>query len=114
QVGNYLGAIRPLLDLAAAPGQDVLVCVADLHALTVDHDPATLRSRTVEAAATLLACGLDPSATLFVQSQVPAHTELGYLVECTATYGEMHRMVQFKDKSQGQESARLSLLTYPA
>ncbi|GIG36506.1 tryptophan--tRNA ligase [Cellulomonas pakistanensis] len=114
QLGNHLGAVRPLLDLAAAPAADVLVCVADLHALTVDHDPARLRALTRELATTLLACGLDPSARLFVQSSVPAHTELAYLLECTATHGEMTRMVQFKEKSSGSDSIRLSLLTYPA
>ncbi|HYQ75639.1 tryptophan--tRNA ligase [Cellulomonas sp.] len=114
QLGNYLGAVRPLLDLAADPGTDVLVCVADLHALTVDHDPALLRARTREMATTLLACGLDPGARLFVQSAVPAHTELSYLLECTATHGEMTRMVQFKEKAAGSDSVRLSLLTYPA
>ena len=65
-------------------------------------------------AATLLACGLDPRRRLFIQSSVPAHTELAYLLECTATFGEMSRMVQFKEKSHGQDSTRLSLLTYPA
>lgn len=114
QLGNYLGAIRPLLALAAEPENDVLVSVVDLHALTVDHDPAALRERTFEMAVTLLACGLDPRARLFVQSSVPLHTELAYLLESTATYGEMRRMVQFKEKSQGQDSTRLSLLTYPA
>lgn len=114
QIGNYLGAIRPLLDLAADPTHEVTVAVVDLHALTVDHDPARLREHTMEMAATLLACGLDPSAHLFVQSTVPEHTELHYLIESTATYGEMHRMVQFKDKSDSQTSVRLSLLTYPS
>jgi tryptophanyl-tRNA synthetase len=114
QVGNYLGAIRPLLELAADPGHEVITCIVDLHALTVEHEPALLRDRTVEMAATLLACGLDPSAHLFVQSSVRAHTELSYLLESTATYGEMRRMVQFKQKSRGQDSTRLSLLTYPA
>ncbi|RMI12548.1 tryptophan--tRNA ligase [Cellulomonas triticagri] len=114
QIGNYLGAIRPLLDLAADPGTDVIACVADLHALTVEHDPARLRAASREVAATLLACGLDPRARLFLQSSVPAHTALSYLLESTATYGEMTRMVQFKEKSAGTTSIRLSLLTYPA
>ncbi len=114
QVGNYLGAIRPLLDLGADPAHDLVVSVVDLHALTVDHDPARLRAYTLEMAATLLACGLDDSATLLVQSSVPAHTELAYLLECTASYGEMARMIQFKEKGAGRGSARLSLLTYPA
>jgi tryptophanyl-tRNA synthetase len=114
QVGNYLGAIRPLLDLAEDPGNDLTVSIVDLHALTVEHDPRMLRALTLEMAATLVACGLDSRARLFVQSSVPAHTELSYLLESTATYGEMSRMVQFKEKSHGQDSTRLSLLTYPA
>ncbi len=114
QIGNYLGAIRPLLDLAADGDHDVIVSVVDQHALTVEHDPAALRAHTVEMAGTLLACGLDSRATLFVQSSVPAHTDLAYLLECTAAYGEMTRMIQFKEKSHGQPSVRLSLLTYPA
>jgi tryptophanyl-tRNA synthetase len=114
-IGNYLGAVRPLLELAVHPGHDLMVFVADLHALTVEHEPAALRRRSLELAATVLACGLDPTAaTLFLQSSVPAHTELTYLLESTATYGEMSRMVQFKEKSHGRESTRLSLLTYPA
>jgi tryptophanyl-tRNA synthetase len=114
-VGNYLGAVRPLLDLAADGGTQALVFVADLHAMTMEHDPGRLRTQTRELAATLLACGLGDDATLFLQSAVPAHTELAYLLECTAAYGEMTRMIQFKEKA-GKEraSARLSLLTYPA
>jgi tryptophanyl-tRNA synthetase len=114
QIGNYLGAIRPLLDLAADPDNDLLVSVVDLHALTVEHDPTQLRALTLEMAATLLACGLEARAKLFLQSSVPAHTELNYLLESTATHGEMTRMIQFKEKSRGKESVRLSLLTYPA
>ncbi len=114
QVGNYLGAIRPLLELAAQPDHELVVGVVDLHALTVDHDPRRLREQTLEMAATLLACGLERGALLFVQSSVRAHTELSYLLESTATYGEMTRMIQFKEKSGGQASTRLSLLTYPA
>lgn len=113
-LGNYLGAIRPMLDLAAAPGHEVVVAVVDLHAMTTEHDPTLLRERSLELAATLLACGLDRDATLFLQSTVPAHTELAYLMECTAAHGEMSRMIQFKEKSAGQASVRLSLLTYPA
>jgi tryptophanyl-tRNA synthetase len=114
QIGNYLGAIRPLLDLAADGDHEVIVSVVDQHALTVEHDPGALRAHTLEMAATLLACGLDSGAALFVQSSVPAHTDLAYLLECTAAYGEMTRMIQFKEKSHGQPSVRLSLLTYPA
>lgn len=114
QIGNYLGAVRPLLDLATDPGNDLLVCVADLHALTVAHTPAQLCARTLEMATTLLACGLDTAATLFVQSSVPAHTELHFLLESTATCAEMARMTQYKEKGHSSGSARLSLLTYPA
>src|SRR4051812_47347473 len=114
-VGNYVGAIRPLLALAARPSTSAIVFVADLHAMTNDHDPAQLRSDTRELAATLLACGLGGDATLFLQSTVPAHTELAYLLECTAAYGEMTRMIQFKEKAGSERgAARLSLLTYPA
>lgn len=113
QLGNYLGAVRPLLGLAADPVSDVVVSVVDLHALTVDHDPAALAGRTLEVATTLLTCGLDDRTTLFVQSALPAHTELSYLLESTATYGEMQRMIQFRER-RGSASPRLSLLTYPA
>jgi tryptophanyl-tRNA synthetase len=114
-VGNYVGAIHPLLDLAASGGMQTLVFVADLHAMTLEHDPGRLREQTRELAATLLACGLGDDATLFLQSSVPAHTELAYLLECTAAYGEMTRMIQFKEKAGPERSsARLSLLTYPA
>ena len=114
-VGNYVGAIRPLLDLAASGGTQALVFVADLHAMTTEHDPDRLRQQTRELAATLLACGLADDATLFLQSSVPAHTELAYLLECTAFCGEMTRMIQFKEKAGSERSsARLSLLTYPA
>ena len=114
-IGNYVGAIRPLLDLAAAGTTQAVCFVADLHAMTTEHDPGRLREHTRELAATLIACGLGDDATLFLQSAVPAHTELAYLLECTAAYGEMTRMIQFKEKAgRERSSARLSLLTYPA
>lgn len=112
-LGNYLGAVRPLLDLAADPRHETVVSVVDLHGMTVEHQPEVLRDTTIEMAATLLACGLDPRAPLFLQSTVPPHTELAYLLECTAAHGEMTRMIQFKEKSAGRDSVRLSLLTYP-
>ena len=112
-VGNYVGAVRPLLDLAAS--RQAVVFIADLHAMTTEHDPGLLRERTRKLAATLLACGLGDDAVLFVQSAVAAHAELAYLMECTAAYGEMTRMIQFKEKAGAEQaSARLSLLTYPA
>ncbi|MCM0621709.1 tryptophan--tRNA ligase [Nocardioides bruguierae] len=109
-LGNYLGALRPM-----AAGQDEAECfygVADLHALTVGHDPAELRERSLELAVSLLAVGLDRS-TLFVQSRVPAHRQLAYLLECVATTGELNRMIQFKEKGRGVDSTRTSLFTYP-
>ncbi len=112
QLGNYLGAIRPTI--AAQYETEALVFVSDLHALTVEHDPELLRAKTLEVATLLLAAGLDPArATLFVQSQVVEHTQLHYLLECATSYGEAHRMIQFKEKAARQKQVRLSLLTYP-
>jgi tryptophanyl-tRNA synthetase len=111
-LGNYLGAVRFWVE--DQHRADAYFCVVDLHALTVEHDPATLRAATLRKAQELLACGLDPDVcTLFVQSHVPAHSELCWLMECTASFGELRRMTQFKDKSDGQEGVRAGLLTYP-
>ena len=88
--------------------------MVDLHALTSEIDPAALRANTLDAALNLLAIGLDPErCTLFVQSHVPEHTRLTWLLECTATMGELRRMTQFKDKGKGQEAVRVGLFTYP-
>jgi len=112
-LGNYLGALRHWT--ADQHEADSVYCVVDLHALTVEHDPAAVCDLTLELARILLAVGLDPEVcTLFVQSHVPEHTQLSWLMECTATFGELRRMVQFKEKSKGQESVRSGLLTYPA
>jgi tryptophanyl-tRNA synthetase len=112
QLGNYLGAVRAWV--AEQHTSDALYCVVDLHAITLPQDPARLRAMTLRKATELLACGLDPDVcTLFVQSQVPAHAELSWLMECTASFGELRRMTQFKDKSEGQEGVRASLFTYP-
>jgi tryptophanyl-tRNA synthetase len=111
-LGNYLGAIRSWV--ADQHTHQAVYCIVDLHALTLDIDPAELRTRTYETALDLLAAGLDPElCTLFVQSHVPEHPRLTWLLECTATMGELRRMVQFKDKSEGQESVRAGLFTYP-
>jgi tryptophanyl-tRNA synthetase len=111
-LGNYLGAIRPMLDTAA--DADSIIMIADLHALTVEHDPERLRALTEELLATLLACGIDPQSSLvYVQSDVPEHAELHYLLECATGYGEAARMIQFRQKATGHEPVRLSLLTYP-
>jgi tryptophanyl-tRNA synthetase len=111
-LGNYLGAVRQWVSVQAA--DDALFCVVDLHALTLEIDPEALRRNTWETAAGLLAIGLDPDrCTLFVQSHVPEHTGLSWLLECTASLGELRRMTQFKEKGDGQDSVRASLLTYP-
>ena len=111
-LGNYLGAIRNWV--ADQGNHDAFYCVVDLHALTLDIDPALLRSRTHDTALDLLAAGLDPDrCTLFVQSHVAQHTQMAWLLECTATMGELRRMTQFKDKSEGKESVRVGLFTYP-
>jgi len=112
QLGNYLGAIRPMVN--AQRTTDSVVMIADLCALTVEHNPARLRELTAEVLATLLATGVDPTATLcYLQSDVPEHAELHYLLECTSGYGEAARMIQFKEKAATQKHVRLSLLTYP-
>ena len=112
QLGNYLGAVRHWVEYQR--DADALFCVVDLHALTREQDPATLRQATVRKATELIAAGLDPArCILFVQSQVPAHAELAWLMECTASVGELRRMTQWKDKSDGQESERMGLFAYP-
>jgi tryptophanyl-tRNA synthetase len=111
-LGNYLGALRQWV--ADQHQYDATYCVVDLHALTLDHDPALLARRTLDAATHLLAIGLDPAVcTLFVQSHVPEHPRLTWLLECTATFGELRRMVQFKEKGGESESVRVGLFTYP-
>ncbi len=111
-IGNWFGAVRQWV--AAQDDHDAFYCVVDLHALTLDIAPDELRRNTLTMATSLLAAGLDPQrCTLFVQGHVPEHTGLSWLLECTASYGELRRMVQFKDKSHGQDSVRAGLLTYP-
>jgi len=113
-LGSYLGAIRPTVD--DQDGTDSVVLIADLHALTAAHTPDRLGRLTHELAAVLLACGLDPDrCTLYVQSHLAEHAELHYLLECTTSYGEAHRMIQFRERARaaGQDQVRLSLLTYP-
>ena len=112
-LGNYLGAVRRWAELQER--HDALYCVVDLHALSLPWDPAVLRRQTVETAAMLLACGIDPGRSiLFVQSHVPAHTELAWVLTCIARMGELRRMIQFKEKSKGEaESVGVGLFTYP-
>ncbi|MBO2449153.1 tryptophan--tRNA ligase [Actinomadura barringtoniae] len=109
-LGNYVGAIAPIV----SDQTDTVAFISDLHALTLHHDPADVRRRTLEFATLLLAAGVDPDRCLFlVQSHVPEHTELHYLLECATGYGEAQRMIQFKEKSGRQQQVRMSLLTYP-
>ncbi|HIF66234.1 MAG TPA: tryptophan--tRNA ligase [Acidimicrobiia bacterium] len=117
-LGNFLGALRQwAIDQHE---HDSFYCAVDLHAITVQQDPVELRSKTLETMATLVSVGLDPEVcTLFVQSHVPYHTELSWLLECTVSFGELRRMTQFKDKSvkqgdAGQEHVSAGLFTYPA
>jgi len=110
-LGNYLGALR---NWVAEQHRDAFYCVVDLHALTLPIEPDELRIQTIECAAALLAVGIDPQrSTLFLQSQIPYHTRLNWLLECVASFGELRRMTQFKEKSDAQESHRAGLLTYP-
>ncbi|MGW4551332.1 tryptophan--tRNA ligase [Streptomyces violaceorubidus] len=116
-LGNYLGAMRRWVAVDQHRS-DALFCVVDLHALTVDHDPARVRRLSRQVASLLLAAGLDPElCTVFVQSHVDEHTRLSYVLECVATDGEMRRMIQYKEKASRERerggSVRLSLLTYP-
>jgi tryptophanyl-tRNA synthetase len=111
-LGNYLGAIRHWV--ATQDADDALFCVVDLHAMTLAYDPTDLAERTRRTAALLLASGLDPArCTLFVQSHVSAHTELTWILNCVASFGELRRMTQFKEKSAGQESVSVGLFDYP-
>ncbi|BBH64805.1 tryptophan--tRNA ligase [Actinoplanes sp. OR16] len=113
-LGNYLGAVRNWV--AMQNTHDAFYCVVDLHAITMGHDPVALRNRTRVSVAQLLALGLDPElCTLFVQSHVPEHAQLGWVLSCITGFGEAGRMVQFKDKSAkaGQDSTTVGLFTYP-
>ncbi|MDQ3528647.1 MAG: tryptophan--tRNA ligase, partial [Actinomycetota bacterium] len=109
--GNYLGAWLRWVG-EQVPGH--FFCIVDQHAITVPYDPADLRQRTVDLATWLLAAGLDPEVcTLFVQSQVREHTELAWILNCVATMGELARMTQFKEKSEGRDSVSVGLFDYP-
>ncbi|MEU3706552.1 tryptophan--tRNA ligase [Streptomyces anulatus] len=113
-LGNYLGAVRQWVALQEA--HDAFYMVVDLHAITIPQDPAELRANTRLAVAQLLAAGVDPErCTLFVQSHVPEHAQLGWVMNCLTGFGEASRMTQFKDKSakQGADRATVGLFTYP-
>ncbi len=112
--GNYLGAVRQWV--ALQEDHDAFVFIADMHSITVEHDPKQLRERTLRCAAQLIAAGIDPErSTLFLQSHVPEHAQLAWVLQCLTGFGEARRMTQFKDKSakQGEGSASVGLFTYP-
>ena len=113
-IGNYLGAIRNFSDFSET--YHCYYCVVDEHAITVRQVPADLRKRTYETLALYMACGLDPEKnTLFVQSHVSAHAELGWILDCYTMFGELSRMTQFKDKSaKNADNVNAGLFTYPA
>ena len=113
-LGNYLGALKNWV--ALQNDYDCIYCVVDMHAITVRQNPAQLRQRTYETLALYMACGLDETKnTLFVQSHVPAHAELGWILDCYTMFGELSRMTQFKDKSlKNAQNINAGLFTYPA
>jgi len=110
-LGNYLGALK---NWVSSQSSESFYSVVDLHSLTLDIEPVELQRNTRELVATLFAIGLDPNvATVFVQSHIAEHSQLNWLLECTASYGELTRMTQFKEKAERQGSYRVGLLTYP-
>ncbi|WP_071459145.1 tryptophan--tRNA ligase [Bacillus massilinigeriensis] len=111
-LGNYLGAIKQFVELQE--DYDCYICIVDQHAITVPQDRLALRKNIRSLAAFYIASGLDPKkVTLFIQSEVPAHAQAGWMMQCVAYIGELERMTQFKDKSAGKEAIPAGLLTYP-
>jgi tryptophanyl-tRNA synthetase len=111
-LGNYLGALKNFT--ALQDENECYFCIVDQHAITVPQDREVLRENTRKLAALYLACGIDPEkSVLFVQSEVPAHAQLGWMLQCVSYIGELERMTQFKDKSKGKEAVSAGLLTYP-
>jgi tryptophanyl-tRNA synthetase len=112
-IGNYMGALRQWVNLQ--DDYDCIYCIVDLHAITVRQDPLKLRKATLDVLALYLACGIDPQkSTIFVQSHVPEHTQLGWLLNCYTYFGELSRMTQFKDKSaRYAENINAGLFAYP-
>nr|XP_029713009.1 tryptophan--tRNA ligase, mitochondrial-like [Aedes albopictus] len=112
-IGNYLGAIKRWVDLQDA-GEDVTYCIVDLHSITLPQDPQVLRQNSLQMAATLLACGIDPSkATLFLQSGVPQHAELSWILGCMTTMARLTHLPQYKEKSGKLKEVPLGLYIYP-
>jgi len=113
-LGNYIGAIANFIDLQS--NNQCYFCVVDLHAITIPQERIDLKKRIKDIAALYIACGIDPNkSVIFVQSEVPAHTQLSWILECNTYFGELNRMTQFKDKSQkeGTEGLSSGLYTYP-
>lgn len=111
-LGNYIGAMKQFVELQDE--YNCFFCIVDEHAITVPQDPATLRKNIRSLAALYIAVGIDPEkSTLFIQSEVPAHAQAGWMMQCVSYIGELERMTQFKDKSAGKDAVLASLLTYP-
>lgn len=111
-IGNYLGALKQFVELQDE--NECIYCIVDLHSITVPQDPKQLKKNILDVAALYLAVGLDPKKSIiFVQSDVPGHAELSWILTCSSYTGELSRMTQFKDKSKGRESAPTGLFTYP-
>ncbi|MBN7773360.1 tryptophan--tRNA ligase [Clostridium aminobutyricum] len=111
-IGNYLGALRQFVELQN--DNECIYCIVDMHSITLPQDPKELRKHTLDVAALYMAIGLDPKkSTIFVQSDVPGHAELSWVLTCNSYTGELSRMTQFKDKSKGRESAPTGLFSYP-
>ncbi len=111
-IGNYLGALRQFVELQDE--NDCIYCVVDLHSITLPQVPSELRQHSLDVAALYMAIGLDPKKSiLFLQSDVPGHSELSWVLTCNSYTGELSRMTQFKEKAKGQESAPTGLFTYP-
>ncbi|APH05923.1 tryptophan--tRNA ligase [Bacillus weihaiensis] len=111
-LGNYIGALKQFVDLQEE--YDCYFCIVDQHAITVAQDRLALRKNIRSLAALYIAVGVDPEkVTLFIQSEVPAHAQAGWMLQCVAYIGELERMTQFKDKSHGKEAVSAGLLTYP-
>ena len=111
-LGNYLGALKQFVELQE--DHECIYCIVDMHAITVPQDPKTLKEHILDVAALYLAVGVDPEKSIvFVQSDVPGHAELSWVLTCNSYTGELSRMTQFKDKSKNKESAPTGLFTYP-
>lgn len=111
-LGNYLGALKQFVELQE--DHECIYCIVDMHAITVPQDPKVLKEHILDVAALYLAVGVDPEKSIvFVQSDVPGHAELSWILTCNSYTGELSRMTQFKDKSKNKESAPAGLFTYP-